>query len=153
MATTVHRDLSTTKEAMAGGWLHTGDLAVRHPDGYIQIKDRAKDIIVSGGENISSIEVESVISGHAAVLEVAVVARPDDYRGETACAFVKLKSDAADATETEIISFCRQRLPHYMAPKTVVFQDLPKTSTGKTQKFLLRERARALGSLTNKAGP
>ncbi|KAJ1298926.1 hypothetical protein BS78_01G491400 [Paspalum vaginatum] len=142
-----YRDLNATKESMAGGWLHTGDLAVRHPDGYIQLKDRAKDIIISGGENISSIEVESVIFSHPAVLEAAVVARPDDHWGETPCAFVKLK-DGASATEAEIISFCRDRLPHYMAPKTVVFEDLPKTSTGKTQKFLLRDKARAMGSLT-----
>uniref|UniRef100_A0A0D3FDG5 4-coumarate--CoA ligase n=1 Tax=Oryza barthii TaxID=65489 RepID=A0A0D3FDG5_9ORYZ len=145
-----YKDIGATKESMAGGWLHSGDLAVRHPDGYIQLKDRAKDIIISGGENISSIEVESVIFSHPAVLEAAVVARPDDYWGETPCAFVKLK-DGANATEGEIISFCRERLPHYMAPKTVVFDDLPKTSTGKTQKFVLREKARAMGSLTKSA--
>ncbi|RLN40478.1 putative acyl-activating enzyme 1, peroxisomal [Panicum miliaceum] len=145
-----YKDLNATTESMAGGWLHTGDLAVRHPDGYIQLKDRAKDIIISGGENISSIEVESVIFSHPAVLEAAVVARPDDHWGETPCAFVKLK-DGAGATEAEIISFCRERLPHYMAPKTVVFEDLPKTSTGKTQKFVLREKARAMGSLTKTA--
>nr|BAJ91230.1 predicted protein [Hordeum vulgare subsp. vulgare] len=142
-----YRDIDATKEAMAGGWLHTGDLAVRHPDGYIQLKDRAKDIIISGGENISSIEVESVIFSHPAVLEAAVVARPDEHWGETPCAFVKLK-DGARATEAGIIGFCRERMPHYMAPKTVVFEDLPKTSTGKTQKFVLREKARAMGSLT-----
>ncbi|KAL6883453.1 hypothetical protein ACP4OV_010867 [Aristida adscensionis] len=142
-----YRDLAATEEAMAGGWLRTGDLAVRHPDGCIQVKDRAKDIIISGGENVSSVEVESVIAGHPAVLEAAVVARPDDHWGETPCAFVKLK-DGAGATEGEIIGFCRERLPHYMAPKTVVFEDLPKTSTGKTQKFLLRAKARAMGNLT-----
>ncbi|CAL4928893.1 unnamed protein product [Urochloa decumbens] len=145
-----YKDLAATKECMAGGWLHTGDLAVRHPDGYIQVKDRAKDIIISGGENISSIEVESVIFSHPAVLEAAVVARPDDHWGETPCAFVKLK-DGASATEADIIGFCRERLPHYMAPKTVVFEDLPKTSTGKTQKFVLRDKARAMGSLTTTA--
>ncbi|KAF8780103.1 hypothetical protein HU200_001760 [Digitaria exilis] len=145
-----YKDLDATRESMAGGWLHTGDLAVRHPDGYIQLKDRAKDIIISGGENISSIEVESVIFSHPAVLEAAVVARPDDYWGETPCAFVKLK-DGASATEAEIISFCRERMPRYMAPKTVVFEDLPKTSTGKTQKFVLRGKARAMGSLTKTA--
>ncbi|CAN6290773.1 unnamed protein product [Urochloa humidicola] len=145
-----YRDLDATKESMAGGWLRTGDLAVRHPDGYIQLRDRAKDIIISGGENISSIEVESVIFSHPAVLEAAVVARPDDHWGETPCAFVKLK-DGASATEAEIIGFCRERLPHYMAPKTVVFEDLPKTSTGKTQKFVLRDKARAMGSLTKTA--
>uniref|UniRef100_A0A0D9VP80 Serine acetyltransferase N-terminal domain-containing protein n=1 Tax=Leersia perrieri TaxID=77586 RepID=A0A0D9VP80_9ORYZ len=145
-----YKDIGATRESMAGGWLRTGDLAVRHPDGYIQLKDRAKDIIISGGENISSIEVESVIFSHPAVLEAAVVARPDDYWGETPCAFVKLK-DGANATEEEIIRFCREKLPHYMAPKTVVFDDLPKTSTGKTQKFVLREKARAMGSLTKSA--
>jgi len=145
-----YKDAAATEETMRGGWLRTGDLGVRHPDGYIQLKDRAKDIIISGGENISSIEVETVIFSHPAVLEAAVVARPDDHWGETPCAFVKLK-DGASATEAEIISFCRERLPHYMAPKTVVFEDLPKTSTGKTQKFVLREKARAMGSLTKTA--
>ncbi|KAK8446873.1 hypothetical protein SEVIR_9G555132v4 [Setaria viridis] len=135
---------------MAGGWLRSGDLAVRHPYGYIQVKDRAKDMIISGGENISSIEVESVILSHPAVLEAATVARPDDHWGETPCASVKLKEEGS-ATEAEIVSFCRKRLPHYMAPKTVVFEDLPKTSTGKTQKFVLREKARAMGSLTKTA--
>lgn len=137
-----YKDINATKEAMAQGWLHTGDLAVNHPDGYIQLKDRAKDIIISGGENISSIEVEAVIFSHPAVLEAAVVARPDDHWGETPCAFVKLKTNV-DATEIEIINFCRDKLPHY----TVVFADLPKTSTGKTQKFILRQKARAMGSL------
>jgi acyl-CoA synthetase (AMP-forming)/AMP-acid ligase II len=145
-----YKDLNATKESMAGGWLHTGDLAVRHAGGYIQLRDRAKDIIISGGENISSIEVESVIFAHPAVLEAAVVARPDDHWGETPCAFVRLK-DGASATEAEIISFCRERLPRFMAPKTVVFEDLPKTSTGKAQKFVLREKARAMGSLTKTA--
>ncbi|KAI4995236.1 hypothetical protein ZWY2020_035139 [Hordeum vulgare] len=119
----------------------------REGDGYIQVKDRAKDIIISGGENISSIEVESIIFGHPTVLEAAVVARPDDHWGETPCAFVKLK-DGATTTETEIIDFCREKLPHYMVPKTVVFEDLPKASTGKTQKFVLREKAQAMGSFT-----
>ncbi|KAG8073340.1 hypothetical protein GUJ93_ZPchr0006g43292 [Zizania palustris] len=144
-----YKDVGATKESMTGGWLHSGDLAVRHPDGYIQLKDRAKDIIISGGENISSMEVESVIFNHPAVQETAVVARPDDHWGETPCAFVKLK-DGANATEAEIIRFCRERLPHYMAPKTVVFEaELPMTSTGKMQKFVLREKARTMGSLTN----
>uniref|UniRef100_M8C4D8 4-coumarate--CoA ligase n=1 Tax=Aegilops tauschii TaxID=37682 RepID=M8C4D8_AEGTA len=113
-----YKDVDATKESMAGGWLRTGDLAIRHPDGYIQVKDRAKDIIISGGENISSIEVESIIFGHPAVLEAAVVARPDDHWGETPCAFVKLK-DGTSSTETEIIGFCREKLPHYMVPKIV----------------------------------
>ncbi|KAM0914240.1 hypothetical protein ACQ4PT_011667 [Festuca glaucescens] len=142
-----YKDINATKESMAGGWLRTGDLGVRHLDGYIQLKDRAKDIIISGGENIGSIEVESVIFSHPAVLEAAVVARTDDHWGETPCAFVELKNGAS-ATEAEIIGFCRERLPHFMAPKTVVFEDLPETSTGKTEKFVLREKARAMGSLT-----
>jgi acyl-CoA synthetase (AMP-forming)/AMP-acid ligase II len=141
-----YKDKAATEEAMRGGWLRTGDLGVRHPDGYIQLKDRSKDIIISGGENISSIEVESVLFGHPAVLDAAVVARPDDHWGETPCAFVTLK-DGATPTADDMIGFCRARLPHYMAPRTVVFSDLPKTSTGKTQKYLLREKARAMGSL------
>ncbi|KAL6907418.1 hypothetical protein ACP4OV_002457 [Aristida adscensionis] len=141
-----YKDAAATEEAMRGGWLRTGDLAVRHPDGWIQLKDRSKDIIISGGENISSIEVETVLFGHPAVLDAAVVARPDEHWGETPCAFVTLK-DGARATAAGIIEFCRARLPRYMAPRTVVFGDLPKTSTGKTQKYLLREKARAMGSL------
>uniref|UniRef100_A0ACD5TTX7 Uncharacterized protein n=1 Tax=Avena sativa TaxID=4498 RepID=A0ACD5TTX7_AVESA len=141
-----YKDAAATAEAMRGGWLRSGDLGVRHPDGYIQLKDRSKDIIISGGENISSIEVESALFGHPAVLDAAVVARPDDHWGETPCAFVTLK-DGAKATEAEIVEFCRERLPRYMAPRTVVFAELPKTSTGKTQKYLLREKARAMGSL------
>jgi fatty-acyl-CoA synthase len=133
-----------TQEAFAGGWFHTGDLGVMHPDGYIEIKDRSKDIIISGGENISTIEVESVLYRHPAVLEAAVVARPDATWGETPCAFVTLKSGAA-ATADEIILFCRQNMAHYKVPKTVVFGSLPKTSTGKVQKFALREQAKALG--------
>jgi len=131
-----------TDEAFAGGWYHTGDLGVIHPDGYIQIKDRSKDIIISGGENISSIELEDTLYQHPAVLEAAVVARPDEHWGETPCAFVTLKSDAA-ATEADIIAFCRERLARFKIPKTVVFGPLPKTATGKIQKFVLRERAKA----------
>jgi 3-(methylthio)propionyl---CoA ligase len=133
-----------TGEAFAGGWFHTGDLAVAHPDGYIEIKDRSKDIIISGGENISTIEVEDVLYRHPAVLEAAVVACPDPHWGETPCAFVTLKPDA-DATAEDIIAFCRQRLAHFKAPRMVVFGLLPKTSTGKIQKFLLRQRAKAGG--------
>ncbi|MEX2648833.1 MAG: acyl-CoA synthetase [Alphaproteobacteria bacterium] len=132
-----------TAEAFAGGWFHSGDLAVVHPDGYIELKDRAKDIIISGGENISTIEVESVLYRHPAVLEAAVVARPDEKWGESPCAFITLKEGAA-ATEEEIIAFCRANLPRFMAPKTVVFGPLPKTSTGKVQKYVLRDQARAL---------
>ncbi len=132
-----------TDEAFAGGWFHTGDLGVWHKDGYIELKDRSKDIIISGGENISTIEVESVIYRHPAVLECAVVARPDEKWGETPCAFVTLKEGAA-ASEKDIIEFCRERLAHFKCPKTVIFGGLPKTSTGKVQKFVLREKAKAL---------
>jgi len=133
-----------TEEALKGGWFHSGDLGVWHEDGYIELKDRSKDIIISGGENISTIELESVLYKHPAVMEAAVVARPDDHWGETPCAFVTLKAGAAAPTPDEIIAFCRERMAHFKAPKTVVFGDLPKTSTGKIQKFVLRERARAL---------
>ncbi len=129
-----------TEEAFAGGWFHTGDLGVMHPDGYIELKDRSKDIIISGGENISTIEVEDVLYRHPAVLEAAVVARPDPMWGETPCAFVTLKPSAT-ATADEIIAFCRERLAHFKAPRTVMFGSLPKTSTGKIQKYVLRERA------------
>ncbi len=132
-----------TEEAFAGGWFHTGDLGVWHADGYIEVKDRSKDIIISGGENISTIEVEDVLYKHPAVLEAAVVARPDEKWGETPCAFVTLKTGAS-ATEAEIIAYCRENLAHFKAPKTVVFTELPKTSTGKIQKFQLRDQARAL---------
>ncbi|MBF0373592.1 MAG: acyl-CoA synthetase [Alphaproteobacteria bacterium] len=132
-----------TAEAFAGGWFHTGDLGVVHPDGYIQLKDRSKDIIISGGENISTIEVESVIYRHPAVQEAAVVARPDEKWGETPCAFVTLRPGAS-ATEDEIIAFCRERLARFKCPRAVVFGELPKTSTGKIQKFALRAQARAL---------
>jgi fatty-acyl-CoA synthase len=132
-----------TEEAFAGGWFHTGDLAVRHPDGYVEIKDRSKDIIISGGENISTIEVEGVLYRHPAVLEAAVVARPDEKWGETPCAFVTLR-DGATASADDIIAFCRRHLAHFKCPRTVVFTTLPKTSTGKIQKFVLREEARRL---------
>jgi len=129
-----------TADAFASGWFHTGDLAVAHHDGYIEIKDRSKDIIISGGENISTIEVEDVLYRHPAVLEAAIVARPDPDWGETPCAFVTLK-DGAAADSAEIIAFCRERLAHFKAPRHVIFGPLPKTSTGKIQKFVLRERA------------
>ena len=140
---------SATEATFAKGWFRSGDLAVRHPDGYIEIKDRSKDVIISGGETISSLEVEEALYRHPKVLEAAVVARPDDKWGETPCAFVTLKDGAdgdGDASAEEIIGFCRDRLAHYKAPKTVVFGVLPKTSTGKIQKFVLREHARALQS-------
>jgi len=132
-----------TDEAFAGGWYRTGDLAVTHPDGYIEIKDRSKDIIISGGENISSIEVEIALNRHPAVMMSAVVARPDEKWGETPCAFVQLRPDAA-ATADELIQFCRDNLPHFAVPRTVVFGPLPTTATGKIQKYTLRERARGL---------
>jgi fatty-acyl-CoA synthase len=131
---------AATDRAFAGGWFHTGDLAVVHPDGYIEIKDRSKDIVISGGENISTIEVEAVIYRHPAVLEAAVVARPDAYWGEVPCAFVTLKP-GAEVSEAEIIDHCRQRLARFKVPKAVRFGPLPKTSTGKVQKYALRERA------------
>jgi fatty-acyl-CoA synthase len=132
-----------TRKAFKGGWFHTGDLGVMHPNGYIELKDRSKDIIISGGENISTIEVEGALYRHPAVLEAAVVARPDSKWGESVCAFVTLK-DGASATADEIMVFCRAHLAHYKCPKTVVFGGLPKTSTGKIQKYVLRERAAAL---------
>jgi fatty-acyl-CoA synthase len=131
-----------TEEAFAGGWFRTGDLGVMHPDGYIELKDRSKDIIISGGENISTIEVEGVLYRHPCVLEAAVVARPDPMWGETPCAFVTLKPEAA-ATAEELIDFCREHLAHFKAPRAVMFGPLPKTSTGKIRKFVLRERAKA----------
>ena len=132
-----------TAEALAGGWFHSGDLGVRHPDGYIQLKDRSKDIIISGGENISSIEVEDALYQHPAVAHVAVVAKPDTTWGETPCAFVELKPDAK-ATAEELIAWCRDRLARYKCPRYVVFMEIPKTSTGKIQKFRLRDVAKDL---------
>ena len=139
-------DAGATERAFRGGWFHSGDLAVTYADGYIQVTDRAKDIIISGGENISSIEVENALYGHEAVLEAAVVARPDERWGETPCAFVALKPDATGVTEAALIAHCRARLAHFKAPRTVVFGELPKTATGKIMKYALRERARALAS-------
>ncbi|MCZ6574890.1 MAG: acyl-CoA synthetase [Gammaproteobacteria bacterium] len=139
----------TTEEAFADGWFHTGDLAVVHSDGYVEIKDRAKDIIISGGENISSLEVEEVLYKHPAVMEAAVVAQPDEYWGEIPCAFVTLKPHASDVGEADIIGFCRNNLAHFKAPRKVVFCELPKTSTGKVQKTVLRERARSLSDSPN----
>lgn len=133
-----------TAEAFRGGWFHTGDLAVWHADGYVEIKDRLKDIIISGGENISTIEVEDTLYKHPAVLEAAVVARPDEKWGETPCAFVALKAGQASTREADIIQWCREHLASFKVPKTVVFGELPKTSTGKIQKYVLRDRAKAL---------
>jgi fatty-acyl-CoA synthase len=133
---------SASNEAFAGGWFHTGDLAVMHADGYVEIKDRAKDIIISGGENISSLEVEEVLYQHPDVMEAAVVAQPDEKWGETPHAFVTLKPGASSVAEADIIAWCRSRLAHFKCPRFVTFGPLPKTSTGKIQKFELRERAR-----------
>lgn len=140
-----YKDIAATNEAFKDGWFWSGDAAVVHPDGYVQIRDRLKDVIISGGENISSVEIEAALHRHPAVQVAAVVARPHSRWGESPCAFVELRAGMA-ATEPEIIAFCRERLAHFKAPKTVVFQTLPKTATGKIQKFLLREAARALGA-------
>jgi fatty-acyl-CoA synthase len=137
---------AATRDAFAGGWFHSGDLGVMHPDGYIQLKDRSKDIIISGGENISSIEVEDALYRHPAILDAAVVARSDEKWGESVCAFVTLKATAEDITDTDIIAFCREHLAGFKVPRTVVFEALPKTSTGKIQKFRLRERAEQLSA-------
>lgn len=137
------------EEAFADGWFHSGDLGVKHPDGYIEIKDRAKDIIISGGENISSLEVESILYLHPAVLEVSVVARQDEQWGESPCAFVTLKRGADGSDEKrlaeDILKFCRQKMPAYWVPKSVVFGPLPKTATGKVQKHLLRAKVKEMG--------
>tara|TARA_R110000751_G_scaffold234229_3_gene335459 strand:- start:83771 stop:85480 length:1710 start_codon:yes stop_codon:yes gene_type:complete len=137
------KNLEASSEAFAGGWFHSGDLGVMHPDGYIQLKDRSKDIIISGGENISSIEVEDALYRHPGVQTAAVVARPDDKWGETPCAFIELKPGHT-ATREEIIDHCRALLAHFKCPRHVVFQEVPKTSTGKIQKFVLREQAKIL---------
>jgi fatty-acyl-CoA synthase len=137
---------AASEEAFAGGWFHTGDLAVMHPDCYIEVKDRSKDIIISGGENISSIEVEEVLYRHPQVMEAAVVARRDEKWGETPCAFVTLKPDAAAVTASDIIAFCRANMAHYKVPKIVVFGPLPKTSTGKIQKYALREQTKEIAT-------
>jgi fatty-acyl-CoA synthase len=135
----------TTDETLRGGWYHSGDLAVRHPNGYIEVKDRLKDIIISGAENIPTLEIESVLYRHPAVMEAAVVAKPDDKWGETPCAFIELKPGAT-ATEAEIIAYCRDNMAHYKAPKAVVFEPLPRTPTGKIQKFALRDRAKKMAA-------
>lgn len=137
------------EESFANGWFHSGDLAVKHPDGYIEIKDRSKDIIISGGENISSLEVENVLYTHPAILEVSVVARPDERWGETPCAFVTLKPDVdssnKDKITEDIMKFSRSKMPAYWVPKSIVFGPLPKTATGKIQKHVLRSKAKEMG--------
>ena len=135
---------AATEEAFAGGSYHSGDLAVWHGDGSIEVKDRSKDIIISGGENISSLEVEEVLYRHPQVMEAAVVARSDEKWGEHPCAFVTLKPDSGPVAPEDIIAFCRSNMAHFKVPRTVVFGPLPKTSTGKIQKFVLREQAKNL---------
>jgi len=138
------KNTKASQEAFAGGWFHTGDLGVMHEDGYIQLKDRSKDIIISGGENISSIEVEDALYKHPAISAAAVVARPDEKWGETPCAFIELAEGTAAPTSDELDTWCRQHLASFKIPKTYIFEELPKTSTGKVQKFVLRERAKSV---------
>jgi fatty-acyl-CoA synthase len=140
------KNAAATEEAFVGGWFHSGDLAVLQADGYVKIKDRSKDVIISGGENISSIEVEDALYRHPAVLGAAVVAQPDPKWGETPCAFVETKAGAT-VTEAELIEHCRTLLARFKAPKRVIFGELPKTSTGKIQKFVLRERVRSTSAI------
>jgi fatty-acyl-CoA synthase len=135
-----------TAEAFAGGWFHSGDIAVRYPDGYVKIRDRAKDVIISGGENISSVEVEEVLYRHPAVAAAGVVAQPDAKWGESPCAFVELRPGAR-ATAEELIAHCRAQMAHYKAPRAVVFGPLPRTSTGKIQKHVLRQRAKSASAI------
>jgi fatty-acyl-CoA synthase len=137
------RNPKATKESFAGGWFHSGDLGVMHPDGYIQLKDRSKDIIISGGENISSLEVEDVLMKHPAVMFVAVVAKEDEKWGETPCAFVE-KKPGHDVTAEELIEHCKANLARYKCPRFVVFAEIPKTSTGKMQKYKLREMTKSV---------
>jgi fatty-acyl-CoA synthase len=139
-----YRNPEATAEAFRGGWMRSGDIAFQHPDGYVKLTDRAKDIIISGGENISSVEVEGALMHHPAVSLCAVVAKPDEKWGEVPCAFVELKPGAT-VTEAELIAHCRTRLAGFMTPKHVVFAELPKTSTGKIQKFELRAVAKLMG--------
>jgi fatty-acyl-CoA synthase len=137
---------AATRTAFEDGWFHTGDLAVMHPDGYVEVKDRSKDIIISGGENISSLEVEDALYRHPEIMEAAVVSRPDPVWGESPCAFVTLKPDAGPVSAEDIVAWCRANLAHYKVPRTIVFGPLPKTSTGKIQKYELRDRAKEIAS-------
>ena len=138
------RNPNASREAFAGGWFRTGDLAVVHDDNYIEVKDRAKDIIISGGENISTLEIEEALYRHPSVLEAAVVAKPDEKWGETPCAFITLKAGAPEVTGEDLIRWCRDHLAHFKCPRHVVFTELPKTSTGKIQKYVLREWSKAV---------
>ena len=146
------KNASATAKAFADGWFHTGDIAVVHPDGYLQITDRSKDVIISGGENISSVEIEDVLHRHPGVLHAAVVATPDEKWGEVPCAFVERKPAATAFDEEELIAFCRDQLAHFKCPRRVVFTELPKTATGKIQKFRLREIAGSREAITRLAG-
>ena len=139
-----YKNKEATDNSMKNGWFHSGDLAVMHPNGYIQIKDRSKDIIISGGENISSVEVEIIIAKHESVSLVAVVAKPDEKWGETPCAFVELIDSNKNVTEEEIINYCKENMAGFKRPKHVIFGELPKTSTGKIQKFELRKKAKEI---------
>ena len=138
-----YKNPEATREAFKGGWFRSGDIAFQHPDGYLKITDRAKDIIISGGENVSSVEVEGILMKHPAVLLCAVVAKPDDKWGEVPCAFIELKEDQT-ATAEDLIVHCRSHLAGFKTPKHVVFSELPKTSTGKIQKFELRAVAKLI---------
>lgn len=142
---------AATRKALADGWFRTGDVAVMHDNGYIQITDRSKDVIISGGENISSVEVEDVVHAHPAVLHAAVVAQPDEKWGEVPCVFIELRQGVAAPSEEEIIAFCRQRLAHFKCPRRVIFNELPKTATGKIQKFRLRQEAGSREAITRLA--
>lgn len=142
---------AATRKALANGWFRTGDVAVLHGNGYVQITDRSKDVIISGGENISSVEVEDVVHGHPAVLHAAVVAQPDEKWGEVPCVFIELRAGVAAPSEQEIISFCRERLAHFKCPRRVMFGSLPKTATGKIQKFRLRQQAGSQEAITGLA--
>ncbi len=137
---------TATEQAFAGGWFHSGDLGVLGPDGYVKIKDRSKDIIISGGENISSLEVEDVLYRHPAILAAAVVAKPDPRWGETPCAFLELRAGVTVTVE-EIVAHCRQHLAHFKVPRAIVFGELPRTSTGKIQKFELRARVGSVSAI------
>ena len=139
-----YKNKEETEKSFENGWFHSGDLAVMHPDGYIQIKDRSKDIIISGGENISSVEVENVLAKHPAVSLIAVVAKPHEKWGETPCAFVELNRGYEKTTEAELIDFCKQNIAGFKRPKNIIFCELPKTATGKIQKFELRKRAKEI---------
>jgi fatty-acyl-CoA synthase len=139
-----YKNKEETEKSFENGWFHSGDLAVRHPDGYIQVKDRSKDIIISGGENISSVEIENVLSKHPAVSLAAVVAKPDEKWGETPCAFVELNRGYEKTKEAELIDFCKKNMAGFKRPKSIIFCELPKTSTGKIQKFELRKRAKEM---------